>query len=37
MIEKPELIAFGDDNAPACEDGACALPEADGGLKEGRN
>ncbi len=29
MTGKPELIVVGDAEAPACEDGVCAVPETD--------
>ena len=29
MTGKPELIIVGDESAPACEDGICAVPEAE--------
>ncbi len=29
MTGKPELIIVGAEDAPACEDGVCAVPEGD--------
>ena len=29
MTGKPELIIVGSEDAPACEDGVCTVPETD--------